>query len=143
MQDQKMYFTDENDSDNSGVQFAGPRYYVTPATQEDLPTTMFTRPFRQLRRNNNNNNNLVSQMMDNKDAIQEYGRVIKKRTRMHGSGFLYEPHLFGHDVLFPVPMHSNLRKGSKAEVGAKKDSTPKAELDGPEMVLPGKFRIMK
>jgi hypothetical protein len=36
------------------------------------------------------------------------------------AGFLYEPHLFGHDVLFPAPMHGGNRKGSKADGGAKK-----------------------
>jgi hypothetical protein len=136
-----MYFHDQNESDNTGVQFVGPRYYVTPATQEDFPTSLVTRPVRQYRRNN-----FVSQMLENKDAIQEYGRVIKKRGRLHGSGFLYEPHMFGHDVLFPVPMHSNLAAGRKlslAENGPKKDSTPAVALNVPEMVLPGKFRIMK
>jgi len=147
LKEQKMSFADDSDVENTHMAVVGPRYYVTTTSPEDLPTTFFTRPFRQNRRSLSPA--AVSQLIDNKDAIQEYGRVIKKRGRLHGSGssFLYEPHLFGHDVLFPAPMHSNPlgRKASKGENGAKREITaaPAAGVKSPEMVLPGKFRIMK
>ena len=64
---------------------------------------------------------------------------------VHRSGFLYEPHLFGHDVLFPAPMHSNpgsSKATGKSETGTKKDSAG-GTVNSPDFVLPGKFRIMK
>ena len=74
------------------------------------------------------------------------GLSINKRGRVvHRSGFLYEPHLFGHDVLFPAPHHAspaNSKKLAKSEAGIKKDAAV-VNVSSPELVLPGKFRIMK
>ena len=74
------------------------------------------------------------------------GLAINKRGRVvHRSAFSYEPQLFGHDVLFPAPHHANPANGKKlgkSEAGIKKDS-PEASVSSPELVLPGKFRIMK
>ena len=136
LHDPKMFFTDDSDVDNTYTSIVGPTYDVTTSSPDYLPTTYITRPYTQARRS------ASSQLRDSKDAIQEYGRVIK-RGRRHGgnTGFLYEPHLFGHDVLFPAPIHSSpiLRKVSKTE---SKEATTDAST-GPELVLPGKFRIMK
>ena len=140
LHDPKMFFTDDSDVDNTHTSIVGPSYDVTASTPVYLPTTYITRPYTQSRRSSN------SQLVENEDAIQEYGRVIKKRGRRQGSntGFLYEPHLFGHDVLFPAPIHSSpfVRKPSHAD---NRETTTAAStgVSGPELVLPGKFRIMK
>ena len=71
--------------------------------------------------------------------------MIKRGKLSQRSGFLYEPHLFGHDVLFPAAMHPPglgiNRKIGKPENGIKKD--PAVATNSATLVLPGKFRIMK